>query len=49
MLTNDELEEVRSNLCKMISSNMYSLEELLKVSQELDALVVKLMKEKLIY
>lgn len=46
MSTNDELEKVRYLLNNMIISNKHSAEELLKVSQELDVLVVRWMSEK---
>ena len=46
MPNDDELEKVRYHLNKMIISCKYSTEELLKVSQELDLLVLKSMKEK---
>lgn len=42
----DELEKVRYHLNNMIISGNYSEEDLLKVSQELDVLVVRAMREK---
>lgn len=46
MSSNDELEKVRYHLNNMIISGKYTAEELLKVSQELDVLVVRAMREK---
>lgn len=46
MSTNNELEKVRHHLNDMIISGKYSEEELLKVSQELDVLVMRSMREK---
>lgn len=46
MSNDDELEKVRYHLNKMIISCKYSTEELLKVSQKLDLLILESMKEK---
>ena len=45
-MINDELERVRDILNKMFSSGNHSAEELLKVSKELDVLVVQYYREK---
>lgn len=45
MSTNDELEKVRYLLNDMIISGKYSAEDLLKVSQKLDVLVMRWMRE----
>lgn len=44
---NDDLEKVRDKLNGMLASGKYREEELLKVSEELDALVLQVIKEKL--
>lgn len=46
MSTDDELEKMRYHLNNMIISGKHSAEELLEVSQELDVLVVKSLREK---
>ena len=44
MLT-DELEKLRECLNQMIVSEEYTYEEILKVSQEIDCLIVQYLKE----